>query len=666
MARRLAHDFDFTLRPLVGMDRLAERLSFEQASKQRPGSCTTLLSARHAVVFQHAPLLHEVLAHLPKQDLLRAASVSKAFQSAAQRVLVLDGVKLDSTRCLEAFQRVVQANSRFAHSVRTFHVTRTATPLLETLPALLPGLHTLVINAQVQVDPHSLASAVVHLRQLRQLSITGQDTRSRRRRLLQTEPEGTIGQALRQVAQQGGPRLRLKSLVILSTPLKLSSIDEFLRVHGRDLEKLELDGCSLGPLALEIIADWCPNLRSCVIDTLIPSFAPPSTPRPNLPPLDFDGSRSLGLSQRLTTLSLSSLPSLAPSAFELFSSPSYSSLRTLSVSHSDITAFHLSHFAYLTKLKLVACTNVKAIPVFPAQSGVDIGPGCKELQHLSVLGRTGIKLRNLWELAMLGLESLSPDQEAQRREMGYGPRGLIRLTIDGAQTREQFFNIEGLAFQMPRGLGARPPAHELPSTLPEALQPPRELLPLLHRNVLSSTVPSFALLSTLAMANRLEQVSLFGSVDPSPYVDPSLPAPDDEHMWTLKPSWAGKLKQRLLSLVTDWSFVQSYLGSAQLAETNPVVTEQQEEADQDEMQSKPATKGVAQARFLDLPPLPSLTRPIGPVAAETAHQTTRFDIVNGQLATSRSPLGLRGPRLSKEEIQWLLKANQGVLKSVRV
>ncbi|KAM0791973.1 hypothetical protein ACM66B_000476 [Microbotryomycetes sp. NB124-2] len=651
------------------MDRYAERLSLEQVAKQRLIRRPSQFDCKYAVVFQHAPLLHEVLQNLDKHDLLRVLHVSRAFNAAARRALVLKGVRLESTRSLEGFQRAVHNNPRFAHSVRSFHVTRVATPLLDTLAALLPALQSLTVNAQVQVDPQSLASAIVQLPQLRHLSIIGQDTRSRRRRLLQVEPEGTIGQALRLVAEheEGAPKLQLRSLVILATPLKLSSIDKFLEVYGGHLERLELDGCSLGPLVLEIVAEWCTNLRVCSIDTLIPTFAPPATPRPNLPPLDFDGSRSLGLSRRLTTLSLSSLPLLEPSAFELFASPEYSSLRSLSVSHSAITAFHLSHFAYLTKLKLVACTDVKTLPVFPDRCDSDIGPGCKELSHLSVLGCTGLRLGNLWELAMLGLQTLSEEQEAERRRLGFGRRGLVKLTVDGAQTREQFFNIGGLPFPVPRELGSRgPPTRELPSALPDALQPPPELWPLLGRNVLSSAVPSFALLSTLAMATSLEQVSLFGSVDPSPYVDPSLPAPDDEHMWTLKPSWAGKLKKQLLSLFADFALVKSYLGPA------PLVVEASSEPfpdDDDEYDapSKPAShKGVAQARFLDLPPFPRHTRPRGPVAAESVHQATRYDIVNGRPTASHARPGARGPRLSREEIQWLLKANGGVLKSVRV
>ncbi|KAK4049737.1 hypothetical protein OIO90_005318 [Microbotryomycetes sp. JL221] len=652
------------------MDAYARRLALEHANG-RDGKCRH--SSKHDLVLQHGPLLHEILSQLPKRDLLRLCHVSRAFKDCAQRVMVLQGVRLETTRSLESFCERLHADQTFARTIKGFHVTRTSAPLLDELPFALPRLQDLTINAQVQLDPESVAGLLLNLPHLKRLTVIGQDARSRRHRLLQAEPEGAIGRALRLVSEHDERRqsLRLTSLSILSTPLKLSSIDRFLQRYGADLDELELDGCSLGPSVLEIVSEWCPNLRSCTIDTLIPSVAPPSTPRPNLPHLEFDSERSLGMSTRLTTLHLSSLPAVEPSVFAIFGTPEYSSLRTVCISHSNVTAFHLSHFAYVTKLRLVACTQVKNIPVFPdtsMASALEIGPGCKELQQLSVLGCTGLKLGNLWELAMLGMESLSSRVELERKRLGFGPRGLVKLTVDGAQTREQFFNIGLMSFAMPADLGTRVAPCELPSMLPPGLEPPATLAPLLNRNVLSMSVPSFALLSTLAMATKLEQVALFGTVDPSPFVDPTRIPADDEHLWTLKPSWVGKIKRSLLLFVPEWTIVKSYLGTVHSAKE--FASEHEEsEASLDRVQSTDDKLTVAQFRLGELPPLPmsaSKSRRQNDVEQQL-HRATRYDIVGQhQAVPTNACASKRGPRLSKEEVKWLLEANRGVLKTVQV
>lgn len=240
----------------------------------------------------------------------------------------------------------------------------------------------------------------------------------------------------------GSPKLplRLRSLSVLNTPLKLSSLDYFLEVQGSKLECLNLQSCSLGPKAIALVEQWCPQLRDLRLDTLLPTNAPPMTPRPNLPPLDFDPP-SFSLSHALTSLHFASLPALDPSAFAHFSEIKHASLHTLSLSHcSSISAAHLSHFTRIRRLRIVACSNIKSIPVFPDRRGrADLGEGCKELRQLSVLG-SGISLGNLWDLAMMARVDISAGEERERRTLGLGGRGLKKLTVDGAVSRDRRYS----------------------------------------------------------------------------------------------------------------------------------------------------------------------------------------------------------------------------------
>lgn len=272
--------------------------------------------------------------------------------------------------------------------------------------------------------------------------------------MIEVEPEGELGKALRAIADK--TRLmqeernddewapfRLKGLRILSTPLKLSSLDYFLEVCGGEVEDLALEGCSLGPTATLLVEQWCPRLRTLRLDTLIPTSAPPSTPRPNLPPLEFSHSLPITLSHSLTSLHFASLPFLDPSAFALFAEVAHASLDLLSFSHCDISAAHLSHFTRVRRLRIVACPNVKSIPVFPdARGREDIGAGCRELRQVSLLGCTGLSLGNLWELAMLGREDLGEDEQAERRRLGLGGRGLKKLMVDAASSQDHHFSSE--------------------------------------------------------------------------------------------------------------------------------------------------------------------------------------------------------------------------------
>lgn len=468
---------------------------------------------------------------------------------------------------------------------------------------------------------------------------------------MEAEPEGEIGKGLRSVANiilaareeteaEDYVPFHLKTLRLLSTPIKLSSLDYFLEVCGGELEELSLEGCSLGPNATHLVEQWCPRLQELRLDTLIPTSAPPSTPRPNLPPLEFDLTLPWNLSTCLTSLHLASLPSIAPSAFALFSETAHASLESLSISQCDFSAAHLSHFTRVRRLKVVACHSIKSIPIFPDLEGrPEAGAGCKELRTLSILGCTGLTLGNLWELAMLSRLEIGKEEQAERRTLGLGGRGLKKLTVDGTQAREHHYNgmsgrfdinaelilttslpVSGFAFTLPAGLGLAPSLVDLPSALPHHLAPSPHTLPYFDTNLLSPSLPSFALLATLVEALDLEELSLFGSIG----------VVDIEPLQREEPeiSYLARVKDVLLASMSYVPLLGSYLGSRNVG----------------------ASAGG--------PPIPFR----GEKGEEEIGGTWGpSDRRRGGFSAGRS-----GSRLTAEELDWARKEGSGRLKSVHV
>ncbi|BGP37444.1 hypothetical protein JCM10449v2_001350 [Rhodotorula kratochvilovae] len=485
-------------------------------------------------LFRDAVLLDAIFAELSTDALLNAGYVSSLWPAAARRRLLAE-VRLDSARKVEAFERMtVQQRSEFGEKVRGFVITRSSLPLLPVLPTLTPNLTSLELSAGTHfLDAAAVVAAVRGLPRLERLAIVGQDERSRRRRLLDHEPEGQVGQALRTLAEDTPSSLRLRSLVVRNTPLKLSTIDAFLEAHGERLRDLVLDGCGVDARAVLLAEEFCPDLRECRLDALVSHAAPAATPRPRGPPVDLVREAPLALSSFLTSLHLASLPRLSVTTFSLFSSPHHASLRTLSLLHCDLTAAHLSHFTSVSRLRIVECPSIRSIPVFvDTIARPDLGPGCRALRQLSVLGRgEGLSLENLWELAMLGRD-------------GTGARGLTRLTLDGTSASESVYSVSGILFSFPSGFGtASPPSPDdgpLPSSLPSHLAPPAHLAPFLSLGVLSSSLPPLALLQILLAAHDLEEISIFGSS--SPPVLALLPRPAAPSL----PAQFAHLSQRLL------------------------------------------------------------------------------------------------------------------------
>lgn len=409
--------------------------------------------------------------------------------------------------------------------------------MMETLPTLLPNLASLTLTPTVHITTSELVRLIPRFPRLRRLSICGQDVRSRRRRLDEQEPEGEVGRALRALADEGGAGLRLRSLTILATPLKLSTLDYFLEICGEGLEVLAVESCGIGGGLTALVEAWCPRIQILRLDSLASKSAPPATPRPEADgPPHLDRSLPLALSCTLTSLHLSSLPTVDASVFSLFSDPAHAALKSLSLSHCDASGFsaaHLSHFAYITRLRIVACANVKTIPVFLARGRTDVGPGCQELRQVSLLGCSGLPLHNLWELAMLGREELGVEEVRQRKRLGLGRRGLKKLTVDGAEGRDQVFvgkslqllsiyranylhrTVSGVILSLPPGFGATSDPIDVDSDLPVGLLPPPHLVPYLSTNILSPTLPTPALLQTLAIAQDLEEIGLFGCLEAS-------------------------------------------------------------------------------------------------------------------------------------------------------
>ncbi|KAL8279327.1 hypothetical protein RQP46_008364 [Phenoliferia psychrophenolica] len=463
-------------------------------------------------VLRDVCLLELIFAQLPLETILSVAQVNYVWHDAALRELYHD-VRLDTPLSAERFAALL-ATSDVGRRVRGFHITKSTFGMLEGLPALLPNLAALTLTPIVHLTTADLVK-LLHSWRLRSLTIVGQDVRTLRTRRESTEPEGEVGKALRQIADstEPGSLRHLRSLKILATPLKVSTLDYFLERWGEGLDVLEVESCGIGDGLSALVEAWCPNLRVARLDLLCAANAPTRTPRPEAeaaaaPPLSL--LPQLALSTALTSLHFSSLPDIDPSHFSLFSSPAHAALKSLSISHSDLGAAHLSHFAHITRLRLVGCKNVKSIPVFLAKGRTDVGPGCQELRQISLLGCRGLTLRNLWELCMLGREELSFEEEKKRKRMGLGQRGLKKITVDGAQGSDAFAPLFHLA--LPPDFGEPVDPITVEGSLPAGLLPPPHLLPFLATNLLSPSLSTPALLQTLVIAQDLEEVGLFGTL----------------------------------------------------------------------------------------------------------------------------------------------------------
>lgn len=386
--------------------------------------------------------------------------MSTLWAQVAQRRLLRD-VRCDSVRSVEAFRRLVMDKAGgYGRRVRGLGLTRfvlkaagdtrpfcspssssrrPSLSLVPLLPAFTPNLtHLELTPSAIISDALTLATLLLHLPRLESLRISGQDLRSRRRRLVDHEPEGHVGQALGLVADElqraeanGGqdvPRLALRSLVVRNTPLKLSTVDHFLEVCGGRLRQLILEGCGVDCRAVLLAEEFCPDLRDFRLDAIVSTTAPAATPRIRRPPIELLRDAPVMLSSRLTTLHLASLPHLPVNTFSLFSTSHHASLRSLSLVHCELAATHLSHFTSISRLRLVDCPSITSVPIFvDTSSRPDLGAGCNSLRSLTVLGKGGnLTLRNLWELAMLGRAD--------------GPGGLASLTIDSTSASDSLFN----------------------------------------------------------------------------------------------------------------------------------------------------------------------------------------------------------------------------------
>ncbi|GJN88105.1 hypothetical protein Rhopal_001061-T1 [Rhodotorula paludigena] len=309
---------------------------------------------------------------------------------------LLEDVCLETAASVAAFERRSLSARDFAERVKGFTVTRCSLPLLRVLPTLTPNLVSLHLAASTTLlDAASIVVALEGLTALRSVSIVGQDQRTRRRRLLDHEPEGQVAQALRELAERvqaredgladaQRPLRRLESLAIRNTPLKLSTVDIFLETFGECLRELVLDGCGLDARVVLLAEEFCPELREARLDTLISQSAPAATPRLRGPPIELLREAPLALSSRLTSLHLSSLPRLPAATFSLFSSPHHASLRALSLLHCDVTVAQLSHFTSITRLRIVECPSISAVPAFvDSDARSDLGAGCRALRQLS-------------------------------------------------------------------------------------------------------------------------------------------------------------------------------------------------------------------------------------------------------------------------------------------
>ncbi|KAK4705761.1 hypothetical protein P7C70_g429, partial [Phenoliferia sp. Uapishka_3] len=495
------------------MDKYADRLATEARLRAVPPPLTVSPALRDV------PILQSIFVQLPKSSLLSLALVNHLFQEVAKLELCQD-VHVDSLGAAEQFLSLLHETDMRLR-VKGFHLTKSTLPWITALPSLLPNFTSLTLSPLARISSAQLASLIPQFPRLQSLTIVGQDIRSRRNRLDDSEPEGEVGKGLRAIADLGGAGIQLGTLKILATPLKLSTLDHFLEKCGERLEVLEVESCGMGSGLLPVVESWCPSLRILRLDALSAKTAPPGTPRPettHAPALS--PSLPLSLPSTLTSLHLASLPSVDPAIFSLFATRSHVALKSLSFSDCDIGAVHLSFFPYVTKLRLVACSNVARIPVF-VKGRYGVGPGCKELRQISLLGCRGLELGNLWELSVLGKEDLSEIEMTERERLGLGRRGVRKITIDGAETSRNTFVRDFLL--LPPNFGASD-ATEVESDLPTAFRPQSHLLPFLSTNLFSDSLPAPTLLSVLASFEDLEEFGLFGFTtrprNPSPIPSP--------------------------------------------------------------------------------------------------------------------------------------------------
>ncbi|BGO89129.1 hypothetical protein NBRC10512_003547 [Rhodotorula toruloides] len=552
----------------------------------------------------------------------------------------------------------------YGNRVRGLSLTRPSLSLVPILPTFTPNLTHLELTPSANIsDSLTLATLLLHLPRLESLRISGQDLRSRRRRLVDFEPEGHVGQALRLVADElersgeNAPRLELKSLVVRNTPLKLSSVDHFLEVCGGRLRQLALEGCGIDCRAVLLAEEFCPDLREFRLDAIVSTSAPAATPRIRRPPIELLRDAPVMLSSRLTTLHLASLPHLPVSTFSLFSTSHHASLRSLSLVHCDLTPAHLSHFTSITRLRLVDCPTITSVPAFVDTAlRPDLGAGCNALRSLTVLGKGGnLPLRNLWELAMLG------------RVDGKG--GLARLTVDSTSASDSLFNVGGIVFSLPAGLGS-PMASTLanphiPSALPQNLAPPPHLQPYLATGILSADLPPLALLQTLLAASDLEELSLFGSARADSLAAVthrrSSSVPLAEHLADLARQYVGGALS-CLPLI-GWLF--SPLGSATstFPPRNPPVPSSASAPDVDfQLAAKMAfaSTGLPTPPALDLPFHPPFPSPTSTQASDASLPTRRGWLKRrlSRVEPADKPSPPSTKRLRAEEVEWLVQASR--------
>ncbi|PRQ73383.1 hypothetical protein AAT19DRAFT_16136 [Rhodotorula toruloides] len=626
-------------------------------------------------VLRDVVLLDTIFSELERYDLVRLAGVSSLWAEVAQRRLLLD-VRCESARSVEAFRRLVMGiDGKYGRRVRGISLTRPSLSLVPLLPTFTPNLTHLELTPSANIsDSLTLATLLLHLPRLESLRISGQDLRSRRRRLVDHEPEGHVGQALRLVVdaleqrdEKDRQRLALKSLVVRNTPLKLSSVDHFLEVCGGRLRQLVLEGCGVDSRAILLAEEFCPDLREFRLDAIVSTSAPAATPRIRRPPSELLRDAPVMLSSRLTTLHLASLPHLPVSNFSLFSTAHHASLHSLSLVHCDLTPAHLSHFTSITRLRLVDCPSITSIPIFvDTASRPDLGAGCDALRSLTVLGKGGnVPLRNLWELAMLG------------RVDGKG--GLASLTVDSTSASDSLFNVGGIVFSLPSGFGSpNPPtaadAH-IPSALPPHLAPPPHLQPYLATGILSADLPPLALLQTLLAASDLEELSLFGSARADSLATVahrrSSSVPLAEHLADLARQYVGGALS-CLPLI-GWLF--SPLGSATstFPPRNPPVPSSPAADIDFQLAAKMAfaSTGLPTPPALDLPfhqPFPS---PTSTQASEASPPTRRSWLKRrlSRVEAADKPPPPSTKRLRAEEVDWLVQASRhsgGKLRRVYV
>lgn len=159
---------------------------------------------------------------------------------------------------------------------------------------------------------------------------------------------------------------------------------------------------------------------------------------------------------------------------------------------------------------------------------------------------------------------------------------------------------------------------DLPSALPAHLASSPHTLPYIDTNLLSPTLPSFALLATLVEATDLEELSLFGSIGP---LTEGLLEPVQ-----LDNSYLARARSLLLMSMGYLPLVGRYLGSANVgidAEGPPIPLRGEKEV------------GVSSW---------------GPPGRR-----------GGGLSAGRS-----GSRLTAEELDWVRKEGSGRLRSVHV